>query len=968
MTTRDRCGERGKPVSITHPPAWGPPRGTHGSRRPLEAWLLLLIALCGVLIHRPVSAAPAYRVLGQPALADETLASRCADANARFTFKQDPDFGDLKGPSGIATDHLGRLFVTDFGGGRVLMWASFEALNACQSATVVASGLRGPEAVVFDAASSTLFVADTLTHTVVGYQQAGANWTKKLTLGSGATGSGMNQFHHPRGLAVDGGGRLFVADDDNNRILIFNPGMVSGASAVDSIGAGANGGFNGPKGLAMVGHTLFVADYYKDRVLRFTGPFDTPAETYTATGIFTGVTSPVDLAVHGDGSLLVTDQGNVRIARYADAAFAPGNAIQPSSTFADNMNGEPLGVAADRAGRVYVADYSAYRILIRDEFTKTTPVDPNATAAAKALLADLHSRPGKAGKRVAIGQQLNDFSYEGPNHPAYFYADWLQMEAWGCPLPLIMGGELKNYFSYDNFSPNVNARNKLIEHGQAGKIVTLVWHPQRPSAGGDTPMAAAELEQMVDDNTAVGQAWQTQLNRAAAALQVFEDAGVTVLFRPLHEQNGDFFWWGDNGSRGEERRRRQAAWVAMWRDMVRELTVTKGLHNLVFLFGSNQVNYEGVVPPLSYYPGSAHVDAVGIDLYDEELDMAGSQRGLQHYSALTGTGKPFGLSEIGQSFDGNGTGAGGEQWDANTLVTRINDSYPRMAFAVAWYSSVQDGKPFVFALPDVSNGKAMMQNALIHTQDCGSSTPSVGFLTSSSSGNENSSVSVTVALSEPAAASVSIPYTVSGTAGANDRTVSPASPVTIPQGQTTASIVIAGKGDALDENNETVVLTLGAPAGGAALGTNKVHTRTLNDDDPLPTVSIVNASLARGTSADSATLKEPASFTYPAYPSSVNVRVQLSAPSGRGARVNYLLSGSAKYSIDYSISPAPEFKGTQGYVGSVLIPEGQTSVILSIKTLNDGVGDPNETAVLTLSSPTYATLGAQKTFTVNIAR
>lgn len=968
MTTRDRCRGGDIQVSIANPFVQEPPQGSSGSRWRVQAWLVILLALCGVLIHRPVSAAPGYRVLGQPTLAGKTLDSRCADANAKFNFKNDPDFGGLKGPSGIATDHLGRLFVTDFGGGRVLMWASFEALNACQSATVVASGLRGPEAVVFDPTSSLLFVADTLTHTVAGYQQVGANWTKKLSLGTGTTGSAMNQFHHPRGLAVDGGGRLFVADDDNNRILIFNPGMVTGASAVDSIGAAANSGFDGPKGLAMVGHTLFVADYHKNRVLRFTGPFNTPAETYVATGIFTGVVNPVDVAVHGDGSLLVTDQGNVRIARYADAVFAAGSAIQPGSTFADNMNAEPLGVAADRAGRVYVADYSAYRVLIRDEFTKTTPVDADASAAAKALLEELHGRPAKAGKRVAIGQQLNDFSYEGPSHPAYFYADWLQMEAWGCPLPLIMGGELKNYFSYDGFSPNVNARNKLIEHGQAGKIVTLVWHPQRPSAGGDTPMAAAELEQMVNDNTALGQAWQTQLNRAAAALQVFEDAGVTVLFRPLHEQNGDFFWWGDNGSSGEERRRRQAAWVAVWRDMVRELTVVKGLHNLVFLFGTNQVNYEGAVPPLSYYPGAAHVDAVGIDLYDEELDMAGGQRGLQHYSALTGTGKPFGLSEIGQSFDGNGTGAGGEQWDANTLVNRIQDSYPRTSFAVAWYSSVQNGKSYVFALPDVTNGKAMMQNALIHAQSCGSSTPNVGFLSSGSSGNENSSVAVTVALSEPATAAISVPYTVSGTAGAGDRTVSPANSVTIPQGQTTASIVIAGKGDTLDENDETVVLTLGAPAGGAVLGTDKLHTRTLQDDDPLPTVTILNASTVRGTSPSSTTLREPASFIYPTtYPTSATVRVRLSAPSGRGARVSYLLSGSAKYGVDYSISPAPH-KTIKGYVGTVLIPEGQTSVNLSIKTLNDGVSDPNEKAVLTLSSPTYATLGTPGSFTVNIVR
>jgi hypothetical protein len=77
------------------------------------------------------------------------------------------------------------------------------------------------------------------------------------------SGQDFNQFNFPRGLAVDPGGRLFVADDFNNRVLIFDPPLTDGAAAADSIGAFANAGFNGPKGLAMFGHTLFVADYLR---------------------------------------------------------------------------------------------------------------------------------------------------------------------------------------------------------------------------------------------------------------------------------------------------------------------------------------------------------------------------------------------------------------------------------------------------------------------------------------------------------------------------------------------------------------------------------------------------------------------------------------------------------------------------------------------------------------------------------
>jgi mannan endo-1,4-beta-mannosidase len=451
-------------------------------------------------------------------------------------------------------------------------------------------------------------------------------------------------------------------------------------------------------------------------VLRFTGPFTTPAQVYVATGVFSGLANPVDVAVHGDGSLLVTDQGQQRIARYQDAVWR-GSTGSPGSTFGTHMGPEPLGVAADRSGRVYIADYRRFRVLIRDEQVKKTPVSAMSTPAAQARLANLHTRAGRTNNRVAIGQQLLTWEYGPRTDPAAWYGDWLQLEQGGFPLPLVMGGELSDLMTYKDFAPNQDALDELIAHGQAGHIVTLVWHPANPTQGAfGTPISTANLQKMVDDTTAVGQRWQIQLNRATAVLRKFQDAGVPVLFRPLHEQNGNFFWWGHDGSRGAALRARQAAWVAMWRDLVTELTARKGLANLVFVFGTNQVNFNGVAPPLTYYPGARWADAVSIDLYDEQLDLAGGARGLQHYAALIGTGKPFGIAEFGQSFGDSGTGPGAAGWDARTLVRRIRDSYPRTVFAVAWYSSVEGGHAFVFALPDVSFGLQLLQDPLIDTQ------------------------------------------------------------------------------------------------------------------------------------------------------------------------------------------------------------------------------------------------------------
>ncbi|MGE0825700.1 MAG: glycosyl hydrolase [Candidatus Binatia bacterium] len=676
-------------------------------------------ALCSFLPTMAATADVEYRVLGQPTLATTAFGSRCADPNARFNFSTAGGF-DMYGSSGIAIDPRGRIYVTDFGGQRVLTWPDVDALESCQPADgVIGVGeLAGPEAVAIDTSSETVFIADTLSHTVKGYHRAeDGNWNRVVTLGTQSiSGNAANQFYFPRGVAVDPNGRLFVADDFNNRVLIFDPPFDDGEDAADSIGAGEDGGFASPKGLAMRGHTLFVADYNNNRVLRFTGPFTTPEEVYVATGIFSGLDQPVDVAVHPDGSLLVTDQGNQQIVRYFDAVWADSVA-EPQQKYTDYVSPEPLGIAADRAGRIYLADYRSFRVVIRDEYVTTLPISRESTEATRALLVDLYARPNRETERVAIGQQLITYQYGTKFDPNAWYRDWQQLEWAGLPLPEVMGGELSDLMSYPGFAPNQNALDELIRHGQAGHIVTLVWHPSNPTFGEfGTPIPTADLWAMIDDSTEIGQRWQIQLDRAAAVLQQFKDAGVPVLFRPLHEQNGTFFWWGHDGSSGAALRARQAAWVNMWRDLVTELTMNKELDNILFVFGTNHVNYDGVAPPLTYYPGGAWADVVSIDVYDEELDLAGDNPGTQHYVALIGTGKPFGLAEVGQTFTDEGTGEDGAEWDARTLLNRLYDCYPRTTFAVAWYSSVEAGVPYVFALPDVSFTRELLADPLIDTQ------------------------------------------------------------------------------------------------------------------------------------------------------------------------------------------------------------------------------------------------------------
>ena len=147
------------------------------------------------------------------------------------------------------------------------------------------------------------------------------------------------------------------------------------------------------------------------------------------------------------------------------------------------------------------------------------------------------------------------------------------------------------------------------------------------------------------------------------------------------------------------------------------MNVTKGLHNVLWTYGTNQVDRSEIAPSLTYFPGGDVVDAVSVDIYNEQLYLGGNEPGLEVYTSLVGTGEIFGISEFGQSFTGTGTGAGGENWDSRVLLDRIDDLYPRAAFAVAWYSSTDNGNSFLFALPDVAGAAGLLTDPLIDALD-----------------------------------------------------------------------------------------------------------------------------------------------------------------------------------------------------------------------------------------------------------
>jgi mannan endo-1,4-beta-mannosidase len=141
-------------------------------------------------------------------------------------------------------------------------------------------------------------------------------------------------------------------------------------------------------------------------------------------------------------------------------------------------------------------------------------------------------------------------------------------------------------------------------------------------------------------------------------LSDLQSAGVTVLWRPLHEMNGDWFWWGNQDA---------ATFKNVWIDMYNYFKNTKGLNNLIWVYAPDFSRDNRT----AYYPGSSYVDIVGLDAYDDnpEANVTG-------YDELVALGKPFALAEIGP--DTLGT------FDYTKWLSAIKNKFPNTVYFYAW--------------------------------------------------------------------------------------------------------------------------------------------------------------------------------------------------------------------------------------------------------------------------------------------
>ena len=187
----------------------------------------------------------------------------------------------------------------------------------------------------------------------------------------------------------------------------------------------------------------------------------------------------------------------------------------------------------------------------------------------------------------------------------------------GFDLGGIEKGDGKNLDS----EPYTRIRDELIAHHERGGIVTLSWHPRNPltdSAGGGTFPQGSAWD--VTDSTVVRSVleggsqhekflvWMQRVGDFIATLKTAAGAPVPVVFRPWHENNGSWFWWGQQLCTDAEFR-------GLWNMLQDYLTQERGFTNLLWSYSPNLDGGWTEERFLQRYPGNDRVTLLGEDAY-----------------------------------------------------------------------------------------------------------------------------------------------------------------------------------------------------------------------------------------------------------------------------------------------------------------------------------------------------------------
>ncbi len=311
------------------------------------------------------------------------------------------------------------------------------------------------------------------------------------------------------------------------------------------------------------------------------------------------------------------------------------------------------------------------------------PVDPGASFETKALLSNLLEYQDTA---IMFGHQ-DDLAYGIGWWAGEFESDVHLVSG---KFPAVFGwdaGEIGQERNIDSVLFE-DMQRWMISVFEKGGINTLSWHLDNPVTGGDAWDVTPAVYAIIPGGE-LHEEFKRTLDVLASfleGLKTREGTVVPVIFRPWHELNGSWFWWGRNNCAVDE-------FLLLYKFTVEYLRDVKGLHNLLYCFSTDRFSTEEEY--LERYPGDQYIDLLGYDDYHSFTSLPEVEKGLNSLRILAKLGgeknKPFALTETGLEMI-----PVPDWWTENVLRGIASDSMARKcSYMLVW----RNGRPDHYYAP-----------------------------------------------------------------------------------------------------------------------------------------------------------------------------------------------------------------------------------------------------------------------------
>ena len=212
---------------------------------------------------------------------------------------------------------------------------------------------------------------------------------------------------------------------------------------------------------------------------------------------------------------------------------------------------------------------------------------------------------------------------------------------------------------------------------ERGGINTFSWHHRNPITGNNQYDTTIAVKHILPGGKNHDQYLRVLDSLAIYSSKFVDKDGtpIPIIFRPYHELDGWWFWWGRRFCTPEE-------FVALWRMTVDYLRIAKGIKNYLYAFSTDRW-FTTEAEYLERYPGDQYVDLVGMDNYGDFTPKGDSVEWVTKKLRIISTiaekkNKIAAFTEAGSALVRDST------WWTKQLYKALDDDSVRIAYVMLW--------------------------------------------------------------------------------------------------------------------------------------------------------------------------------------------------------------------------------------------------------------------------------------------